>query len=400
MRTDSDALRRALAAQIIDYEPPYRLQEVADIEGLAPLPWKKGTEPRPAPMQRKPRKSDPLPAADVVVITWTVAEGFALADVLTPKYRDVRPGKKPGKDVEPWYEYRPSNYRTDFLKKLRRAAPAVKAGRLGSYFLTRVTNEPSRRSLKVLCFKSELHLNRDWISANPPTVPIADLFAQIISEVRPKLIITVGTAGATYKKTALGDVMLTRAARFRLSRGFRRTVYNRRTFKCGDFRPVPAKFFQAARPLLAQYQPQLDPKLVTRTPRFWAEWKSGDLPRFAPILTTDRFEFGTSKGKYGNYLQTEGCGVEMGDAVLGMVIDYIKRPIGEAPWRLPLSAPEAMVIPPQWLVIRNASDPQIDGAMEPVKQIKEAVFYYKKYGYWTSVNSAFAVWSVLRGASI
>ena len=51
------------------------------------------------------------------------------------------------------------------------------------------------------------------------------------------------------------------------------------------------------------------------------------------------------------------------------------------------------------LVIRNASDPRINGNL-PVgppsaldMQAHWAVWYYEAFGYWTSVNSAIATWS-------
>ncbi|MGH8965140.1 MAG: hypothetical protein ACRDXB_07390, partial [Actinomycetes bacterium] len=106
-----------------------------------------------------------------------------------------------------------------------------------------------------------------------------------------------------------------------------------------------------------------------------------DFDAFLPMLTTDFFEFGTSK----NELWKIGCGVEMGDAVLGMVIEELENAGQPAP---------------RWLVIRNASDPQINGDL-PDKpralnmQAHWAVWYYETYGYWTSVNSAIATWAMI-----
>jgi len=111
-----------------------------------------------------------------------------------------------------------------------------------------------------------------------------------------------------------------------------------------------------------------------------------DFPAFHPILTTDFFEFGNSH----NGLEAEGCGVEMGDAVLGLVIEEMKA----------AGAPSV----PAWLVIRNASDPQINGDLPDGNnpavpremrraldmQAHWAVWYYESYGYWTSLNSAIA----------
>jgi hypothetical protein len=103
-----------------------------------------------------------------------------------------------------------------------------------------------------------------------------------------------------------------------------------------------------------------------------------DFPEYLPILTTDYFEFGTSSNQLGD----ESCGVEMGDAVLGLVADGLGRAA------------------PRWLVVRNASDPPINGALPtspsvPDMQAHWAVLYYEQYGYWTSVNSALACWALI-----
>lgn len=390
-----------IAKEIINYAPPYKLDELPEAEELKePLPWSGGA---PAPLPLKGRKpASALPEADVVVITWTVAEGFALGDVLTPGYRDVRPNKEPPRNTKPWYIYRPRNFASTYLKQMRPGAPARQADRLGTYFLTRIKNDSLKRHVRVLCFKSELHFNRDWMKTGPlgKRVPVADLFLQIIDEVRPKLIITVGTAGATLKRTALGDVMMTRAARLRLSRAFAKAPYNDELYKCSTLSPLGARYLRATQKLLSAYQHYLDPKLVTRTPRIWQDGVKGSYRAFLPMLTTDRFEYGTSHGRHENYLGDAGCGVEMGDAFLGMVIDYLRNPSDEKPWQVAIPEPEALQEVPDWLVIRNASDPQINGNLSVPKQIEEAVFYYKKYGYFTSVNSAIAVWAVIRGVKL
>ncbi len=103
------------------------------------------------------------------------------------------------------------------------------------------------------------------------------------------------------------------------------------------------------------------------------------MPADQPILTTDFFEFGTT----GNELQKVGCGVEMGDAALGLAVDELDA--GQ-----------------RWLVIRNASDPAINhhlprGARPLDMQAHWAVWYYEAYGFWTSVNSALASWAVIVG---
>ena len=104
-----------------------------------------------------------------------------------------------------------------------------------------------------------------------------------------------------------------------------------------------------------------------------------DFPKGLPMLTTDYFEFGTSA----NGLDQIGCGVEMGDAVFGLVAEGLGA------------------TGPKWLVVRNASDPQINGDLPTGPpsaldmQAHWAVWYYEAFGYWTSVNSAIATWALI-----
>ena len=63
-----------------------------------------------------------------------------------------------------------------------------------------------------------------------------------------------------------------------------------------------------------------------------------------------------------------------------------------------------MADPPDWVVVRNISDPQINGDLptEPRAlnmQTHWAVWYYEAYGYWTSVTGALATWAIIAGVS-
>jgi hypothetical protein len=102
-------------------------------------------------------------------------------------------------------------------------------------------------------------------------------------------------------------------------------------------------------------------------------------PAFHPVLTTDFFEFGTST----NNLEDLGCAVEMGDAVLGLLCSELADP-------------------PKWAIVRNLSDPQINGELQTTPrplnmQAHWAVWYYEVYGYWTSVAGALATWAICAG---
>ena len=63
--------------------------------------------------------------------------------------------------------------------------------------------------------KSELHLNQDGKKTGDgtATLPVKDLFKQIIGEAKPKVFLTIGTAGAVFDDFELGDVVVTREPR-------------------------------------------------------------------------------------------------------------------------------------------------------------------------------------------
>ena len=76
------------------------------------LPFAAATRPKPSELADEPDPSDPLPQADVLVVTWTAAEMLALADVLTPS---VNPRTK-------WYRY--DRHFEEYLPTIRKGAPA------------------------------------------------------------------------------------------------------------------------------------------------------------------------------------------------------------------------------------------------------------------------------------
>ncbi len=340
-----------------------------------PIDWPPGLEPEAVPLDPDPSPDDPLPRADAVVITWTAAEWRALADVLTPGVDGPRR----------WYRYARSF--ESYLPSIRPGAPARFSRRLGAYHPARIG------SRTVLGLKSELHLNQDGVTTGDgtATLPVADLLRQVIDEVRPKMVITTGTCGATFPDHELGDVMVTRGAAFRLEQEFRNEPFAQAVFRSEQ--RIRRKHLSTARSLMGALADKLvEPDFAPPTPRYG--WTGGllpgphnspdvkvddgrALPEFHPILSADWFLFGTTT----NALHEQGCGVEMGDAVLGMVCEEL--------------GPSA----PRWLVVRNLSNPVIDGRLPrgPMADVQGlwSGFYYETYGYWTSVNSSIACWAML-----
>lgn len=350
-------------------EPPPKARLLA--AGKLGLTFPAGLEPAPKKLTAEPALDDQLPKADVLVVVWTADEVDALADVLTP-----------GVGRNSWYRYR-RGFQA-LLPQIRSGAPAHFAQRLGSYYLTMIGGR------RVLLLKSELHLNQDGVKTGEgtATLPVAELFRRAIAETGVGLVITTGTAGATFADHALGHVVVTRGARFRLAKEFRNEPFAKAAYKAAG--EVPTKQLKAAAKLLGVHKERLvEPALGPPTPSY--KWKGPlikaakpkpkihldgvDFPAFHPMLSTDWFEFGTTT----NALDAEGCAMEMGDAVLGMV------------------AKEMGASAPRWLVVRNLSDPVIDGRLDPGVQTMWSTWLYKKYGYWTSVNGAIAVWAMIAG---
>ncbi|MEP7110556.1 MAG: hypothetical protein ABI760_21365 [Ferruginibacter sp.] len=359
-------------------------EDIALTAALA-IPFPAGLGPKPLPLSPKPHPDDKLPKVDVVLVTWTVAEQTGMADVLTP-----------GFSRNTWYRYS-RNFETKFGPQIRRGAPSAKSGILGSYFIIKIGGK------KVLCFKSELHLNQDGIrnynGSDQTSLPVRDLFKQIIEDTQCKHIFTVGTCGGIQLNHDLGDVLVTRAARFYCKSEFQNAPYNNKTYK-SDWN-IPTTYFTKAEGLMQSFaqklkEPIFGPPTKRHTGTNWTlttpfkpniihEKGTGvknKLRKFQPILTTDFFEFGQSENAA--TLWADGCGVEMGDAALG------------------LACTDDITNPPKWAVIRNISDPQInaDLTLSPSvlnMQAHWAVWYYLTYGYWTSVMSALTSWGVVAG---
>ena len=308
------------------------------------IPWPKNLAPKTGNAPGGSSGS-PLPRADVLVVTWTVDEGHALSRVLTP-----------GKDSRNDYRSYTHNYAT-IAKKMVAGCPAVQAKRLGAYWTTTIASK------KVVVFKSDSHMSQDG-----PQLPNIDVWRQIIDETRPTLVITTGTAGGIGKEFEVGDVIVSPIVRFDCIKKFRREPFHDAHYSDG----VPSsKYFATAKTLFKANVDQL-PKDNTRPPRII---KIGSNDLNSSVVTTDFFGFDTSDNRY--KLQGLGDVSEMGDAVLGLVVQQIGA-----------SAP-------RWVAVRNVSDPQIKAEGTPTQQAALAAHIYKAFGRWSSVCSAIVCWALI-----
>jgi nucleoside phosphorylase len=314
------------------------------------IPWPRGLAPSTGPTPRGGRGS-PLPKADVLVVTWTVDEGHALSRVFTP-----------GKDSRNDYVAYTKNFAT-LARKMRRGCPALEAGRLGAYWTSLIGGK------KIVVFKSDSHMSQDG-----PKLPNIDVWRQIIDDVRPKLVITTGTAGGIGKQFEVGDVVVSSVVRFDCRSKFKSFQYDGKKIATEVFStsPVASTHFATAKKLFEANAGQL-PKDNPRKPRII---RTGRTQLRSSVVTTDFFGFDTSNNHYN--LQGLGAVSEMGDAVLGLVAQDLGNRA------------------PRWVAVRNVSDPQIkaDG-LSLKQQANVAAQIYKGFGRWSSVGSAITCWALI-----
>src|SRR5208283_3978636 len=183
------------------------------------------------------------------------------------------------------------------------------------------------------------------------------------------LLITTGTAGGIGAAVELGDVLSAKSVRFDCLKQFKSQPFHNSIYSCSKLTykstAVAEKLFSAN----ATHLP-----ISSRPPQIFT--KSASAMKVPDVVTTDFFAFDDSANDYG--LQGLGGTVEMGDAVLGLVIS------------------EMTTTAPKWGAIRNASDPEIDSSGLTLKQAaQKAAQIYEKYGYWTTIPSAITCWSVI-----
>ena len=262
MLNDADQLRRRIDAGASDADlGPRQLGPAGEraSRALLPIEWPAGLEPTPVPLAVEPAIDDPLPEP---TRSWSPGP--------RPSGGRWPTCSRPGSTVPVVGTATPASFES-YLPTIRGGAPARISRRLGAYHPTRIGTRT------VLCFKSELHLNQDGVRTGDgtATLPVADLVRQLIAEVRPKLVITTGTCGATFPDHELGDVLVTRGAAFRLEQEFRNEPYARQAYRSPQ--RLRRKHLTKAREIMAEFAAHLDePDFAPPTPRYG--WQGDLLP--------------------------------------------------------------------------------------------------------------------------
>jgi nucleoside phosphorylase len=309
--------------------------------------------------------SGKLPNASAVVITWADAEWAALEHVFcagnsTMAYSSRTKGTWAG-----WEKY---------SADLPAGAPADWTF-WGYYRLVQVGGKD------VLLFKSNTHL--DW----PGASYLETLVGLLAAQVKPKVILSIGTAGGAIAQDHIGTVRAVSAGTLFESgeppaswpdyeNGWKAgdTTLNNAAFNQLLF-PVPTRTSDL-QTLCEQFNQhyktsytlaQLDPdglNLGGATPDI-VDQTGGS----ASLLTTSTFVVGTTAGNYQNFTS-----IEMDDAIVGKACGSSHVSFG---------------------FVRNVSDPVQNAALPATVQGNWGSTVYDAYGFYTSYNGALAAWAML-----
>jgi nucleoside phosphorylase len=384
---------RAFAAWRQDAAPTARARKGETGDVLRPVDWASaGIPPEAIPQPKRPTvpprppeqvqgryaawpADAPLPAADVVVLTWTTAEWAALHEVFCEKKRNMTPAGV----GEPWWRKDWLPYSRgyheihEYMEGVKRSylghSPSLYDKEWGQFRLVRIGD------CDVLLVKSGMHLAQDG-----PKLPLRRFVKKILEEAEPKLVLSIGTAGAVRTQDALGTALITNQARFYLLGEFKDAAFNNQAF--ASEWEIPRRFVVAAQKLAC---PVIGLPILPVSPQYpdtsiepdASDCRIEIVPD--PIITTDTFLFGTTD----NHLDEFGCIVEMDDAVIAMVCDESNAASGKHV---------------KYAFVRNASDPVINARIGlPELQREWAAYIYKEKGLFTSYNGALGAWAVVAG---
>ncbi len=352
--------------------------------GLVPVKWELIKENKPTLVTNK--DWDPntnTHTVDTVIITWTSAEWAAFDHVFCNSDSNMPHDFDEDESWRDGWKY----YSTGWDK----IAPELTGRSPSTYHKAwgacRIVNIP-QTGQNILLFKSDMHISTDG-----PKMPLLNMVEQIINDFRPKLILTIGTAGGARPVDALGSVNITNRAHFDLTSEFDDIDknFNNETFASGW--PPSSTVIDKLGPLMMT-TPVADAELKylveknskelinPQTDKSYtlAELKNSlitpgeidpkiNLLTNMPVLTTNGYQVANTGGNYKEY-----AAMEMDDAGIVMVANQNRVDAG---------------------IVRNISDPAQNPDIAERVQGSWGGIIYSEYGLYTSFNGALAAWALM-----
>ena len=356
---------------------------------MPPVDWKAIEQSPPIPIiidKRKPE--DPLPHADIVILTWTSAEWFALDHIFLNSEKTENSDNKDWRNKWDCYTRGTSGFSVN-----------KKDGELWGCFRMVQITDLSGRQWRVLLFKSNSHLSHPpWIQG------LSKMLQCIFKDTKTNRIYTIGTSGGARLDQYLGDSIITNSALLKLQHP-ENTLDpdNGKMFRCPTWFPSSRLIENVEKSLLYKMnqivtKDNLKELLVELKDKLKEYPEVKDLtlddlvndplkpellgnPKIrimedVPLLTTD-FYF-VAKGHNSDAYSF----LEMDDAVV---------------------AREANRVNVAFACIRNVSDPVVNDTTQDGEAISDNVInewsalIYTNFGLLSSYNSALATWATIAG---
>ncbi len=345
---------------------------------LPPLPvidWKKLGGKKPQLLSLGTYKNgNPLPKADVIIITWTSAEWAAFdhvfCDSATPMHHSSGEGWQ-----KKWVPYShnyaklltPPVTNNNFIKG---HSPSLYNKAWGTFCMVKLGN-----GKKAILFKSELHISTDG-----PNIPLITMIENMVKDSKAGLVLTIGTAGGSRPADTIGSVNITNGGHFLLSGQLKEKPFNNKSYS-SKWKPKTGLLAKVRKNLITT--PVTMPHLEELAKKMKGGYtlkqlinktiEPGKIKPLAnvltePVLTTNSFVIGTTSGEYKKY-----AAMEMDDAAIAMTCAELKVNFG---------------------VVRNISDPVQNAKLPYEAQKNWGSTIYSNYGLYTSYNGALCAWAI------
>lgn len=351
---------------------------------LPPIDWTSTGSQPPTPVAIDYQgPSAPLPAADVVMFTWTDSEWSAMDHVFL---HSTSAGDNQSTElIHKWLLY-------------ARNAPSgsTPGGYLWGYYqlVDIASNGPGSRKTRVLLFKADAHLSHTpWLAG------LVTMVRVICADAEPKLIYSIGTAGGAALSQNLGDVSVTNSGTLQLQlqenlqSGLNGNTYTSTAFPSWKLMAgaqklmIPlssiatwselGKVLENAKRSHDRGASSLQPFSLSdlvNAPIDPANLGSPKVVDYAnqPLLTTDYYYISSTPSSY--------AALEMDDAVIG----YAAQKSGAG-----------------FVFVRNISDTLIPALTPDQKPIPDdareawSSALYNAFGLYTSFNGALASWAAI-----